>query len=113
MANSSPWLLIGCLYRLFHSLRSSIPLNYSAKERCRQVLAEDSKQVCLRCDRCFNFDGINANIGNRYSAIKQDEKNQIKRRAIEAGVVEPASQLALQNALIVAKILRAEFPLEW
>lgn len=52
-------------------------------------------------------------MGNRCSALKQDEKNQIKRRAIEAGVVEPASQLALQNALIVAKILRAEFPLEW
>lgn len=52
-------------------------------------------------------------MADRYSALKQDEKNQIKRRAIEAGVVEPASQLALQNALIVAKILRAEFPLEW
>ncbi|KAM5447134.1 hypothetical protein McanMca71_003770 [Microsporum canis] len=47
------------------------------------------------------------------SAIKAEEKNRIKRRAIEAGVVEPAPQLALQNALIVAKILRAEFPLEW
>ncbi|KAK2875967.1 hypothetical protein FQN49_001488 [Arthroderma sp. PD_2] len=47
------------------------------------------------------------------NGIKAEEKDRIKRRALEAGVAEPAPQLALQNALIISKILRAEFPLEW
>lgn len=47
------------------------------------------------------------------SAISKDEKAQIKSRALEAGVEEPARPLALQNALMVAKILRFEFPHDW
>jgi hypothetical protein len=47
------------------------------------------------------------------SAILKDEKEQIKTRALKAGVEEPARQLALQNALMVAKILRFEFPHDW
>ncbi|EPS27855.1 hypothetical protein PDE_02799 [Penicillium oxalicum 114-2] len=46
-------------------------------------------------------------------AISKDEKAQIKSRALEAGVEEPARPLALQNALMVAKILRFEFPHDW
>jgi len=34
-------------------------------------------------------------------------------RALEAGIFEPERQLALQNALMVAKILRYEFPHDW
>jgi hypothetical protein len=34
-------------------------------------------------------------------------------RALEAGILEPERQLALQNALMVAKVLRYEFPHDW
>ncbi|WEW58891.1 hypothetical protein PRK78_004359 [Emydomyces testavorans] len=47
------------------------------------------------------------------NALKSEVKQQIKNRALEAGVVEPAPHLALHNALMVAKILRYEFPSEW
>lgn len=48
------------------------------------------------------------------SAIKREDKERIKNRAIEAGIVEPAPMLALHNALVIAKILRFEFPSdEW
>ncbi|KAJ5678871.1 hypothetical protein N7462_007115 [Penicillium macrosclerotiorum] len=47
------------------------------------------------------------------NAIAKEEKIQIKTRALEAGVEEPARQLALQNALMIAKILRYEFPHDW
>lgn len=47
------------------------------------------------------------------SAISKEEKTQIKTRALEAGIEEPARPLALQNALMVAKILRYEFPHDW
>ncbi|KAK2749690.1 hypothetical protein FQN57_005913 [Myotisia sp. PD_48] len=47
------------------------------------------------------------------SAIKLRDKQQIKERIIQAGVSEPANQLALHNALIIAKIFRNEFPADW
>lgn len=47
------------------------------------------------------------------SAIKKAEKEQIKTRALKAGVVEPMPVLALQNALLLAKIMRYEFPHDW
>ncbi|KAJ5911583.1 uncharacterized protein N7473_000886 [Penicillium subrubescens] len=47
------------------------------------------------------------------NAISKEEKAQIKTRALEAGIEEPARPLALQNALMVAKILRYEFPHDW
>lgn len=47
------------------------------------------------------------------SSIKKEEKQQIKARALDAGVVEPAPVLALQNSLMVAKIMRYEFPHDW
>jgi hypothetical protein len=45
--------------------------------------------------------------------ISKDEKNQIKTRSIEAGVQEPVAALARQNALMLAKIVRYEFPHDW
>jgi len=45
--------------------------------------------------------------------ISKDEKNTIKTRAIEFGVLEPVSTLALQNALMLAKVVRHEFPHDW
>ncbi|KAL4896681.1 armadillo-type protein [Aspergillus ambiguus] len=47
------------------------------------------------------------------NAIKKEEKEQIKSRALQAGVVEPAPLLALHNALMIAKIMRFEFPQDW
>jgi len=47
------------------------------------------------------------------NAIGKDEKEQIKTKSIEAGVHEPVAALALQNALMVAKIVRYEFPQDW
>ena len=45
--------------------------------------------------------------------IAKDEKLQIKSRAIQAGVLEPVPAIALQNALMLAKIVRYEFPQDW
>ncbi|EGE79031.1 importin 11, variant [Blastomyces dermatitidis ER-3] len=47
------------------------------------------------------------------NAIKPEEKVRIRSRALEAGAVEPDAKLALHNALMIAKIVRLEFPLEW
>ena len=46
-------------------------------------------------------------------AIGKDEKVRIRTAAIEAGVREPSRLLALQNALMLAKIVRSEFPHDW
>ncbi|KAL1963724.1 hypothetical protein VTN77DRAFT_7928 [Rasamsonia byssochlamydoides] len=47
------------------------------------------------------------------NAIKKESKERIKNRALEAGIVEPAPLLALHNALMIAKIMRYEFPQDW
>ncbi|KAJ5085856.1 hypothetical protein N7532_010627 [Penicillium argentinense] len=47
------------------------------------------------------------------SAIEPTEKNKIKTRALMAGSVEPSRPLAVQNALLIAKIMRFEFPQDW
>ncbi|KAL8994224.1 MAG: hypothetical protein Q9169_005740 [Polycauliona sp. 2 TL-2023] len=47
------------------------------------------------------------------NTIKKDEKDLIRSRSIESGINEPDHRLALQNALMLAKIIRYEFPLEW
>ncbi|KAI5283870.1 hypothetical protein KEM54_001774, partial [Ascosphaera aggregata] len=46
-------------------------------------------------------------------SLPPDLKQMIKTRAVEAGALEPDSRLALQNALLVAKIVRNEFPADW
>ncbi|KAG5289711.1 importin 11 [Histoplasma ohiense] len=47
------------------------------------------------------------------NAIKPEEKVRIRSRALESGAVEPDAKLALHNALLLAKIVRVEFPAEW
>ncbi|KAL4929488.1 putative importin 11 [Aspergillus undulatus] len=47
------------------------------------------------------------------NAIKKEEKEQIKIRALQAGIVEPAPLLALHNAFVLAKIMRLEYPQDW
>ncbi|KAL8922668.1 MAG: hypothetical protein Q9208_004981 [Pyrenodesmia sp. 3 TL-2023] len=47
------------------------------------------------------------------NALKKDEKDQIRARSIDSGTREPDSRLALQNALVIAKIVRYEYPHDW
>jgi hypothetical protein len=46
-------------------------------------------------------------------SISKEEKLRIKTRAMEAGIQEPSPALALHNALMLAKIVRSEFPHDW
>lgn len=48
-----------------------------------------------------------------HHAIQKQEKQKIRLKAIEIGVQEPKPTLALQNALMLAKIVRIEFPHDW
>lgn len=48
-----------------------------------------------------------------FNAINKAEKDQIRSKSIEAGVREPVPALALQNALMLAKVVRYEFPHDW
>ena len=47
------------------------------------------------------------------NAITKEEKSLIRSRCLESGINEPDRRLALQNALVVAKITRFEFPHDW
>lgn len=45
--------------------------------------------------------------------IQKLEKEKIRAKAIEVGVQDPKKTLALQNALMLAKVVRYEFPHDW
>lgn len=47
------------------------------------------------------------------NAIGKEEKLKIKETAIKAGLQEESRPLALHNALMIAKIVRSEFPHDW
>jgi hypothetical protein len=47
------------------------------------------------------------------NAVSKQDKNTIRSRLLESAVNEADSRLALQNALVVAKIVRFEFPNDW
>ncbi|KAI9838840.1 MAG: hypothetical protein M1819_004046 [Sarea resinae] len=47
------------------------------------------------------------------NAISKDEKALIRSRLLDSGINEEDPRLALQNALVVAKIVRYEFPNDW
>jgi len=47
------------------------------------------------------------------NAISADDKAGIRSRVLEGGIAEEESQLALQNALVVSKIVRVDYPFEW
>ena len=47
------------------------------------------------------------------NAISKEEKALIRSRCLESGIHEPDHRLALQNALVIAKITRFEFPHDW
>ena len=45
--------------------------------------------------------------------ISKQEKLKIRTKAVDAGIREPVPQIGLQNALMLAKIVRYEFPHDW
>jgi len=47
------------------------------------------------------------------NAIKAEEKHLIRSRCLQSGVHEPDNRLALQISILVAKIVRYEFPQDW
>jgi hypothetical protein len=47
------------------------------------------------------------------NAVTKDDKAQIRARLLESAVNEADQRLALQNALVVAKIVRFEYPTDW
>ena len=47
------------------------------------------------------------------NAISKDERALIRSRCIASGISEPDRRLGLQNALVIAKIARFEFPHDW
>lgn len=47
------------------------------------------------------------------NAVSKEDKNAIRSRLLESGLQEPDDRLALQNALVIAKIARFEYPNDW
>lgn len=45
--------------------------------------------------------------------MHKDDKDAIRARLLESGLSEPDDRLALQNALVIAKIARFEYPTDW
>ncbi|RDA90745.1 hypothetical protein CP533_2956 [Ophiocordyceps camponoti-saundersi (nom. inval.)] len=46
-------------------------------------------------------------------SIKQDEKIHIRSRLFQGTIDEPEKTLALHNALVIAKVVRIDYPNEW
>ncbi|KAH8679958.1 armadillo-type protein [Tricladium varicosporioides] len=47
------------------------------------------------------------------NALSKEEKAEIRSHLIQGGLDEPNASLALQNALVVSKVVRVEYPLDW
>ncbi len=47
------------------------------------------------------------------NAVDPEDKNAIRSRLLESGINEGDQRLALQNALVIAKVVRYEFPTTW
>lgn len=47
------------------------------------------------------------------NSIPKTEKERIRSRCIESGIKESNPRLALQNALMIARIVRYEYPADW
>lgn len=48
-----------------------------------------------------------------FSAVNKEDRSVIRSRLLESGIEEYDQRLALQNALVVAKIVRFEYPNDW
>ncbi|KAN0093757.1 ARM repeat-containing protein [Hyaloscypha variabilis] len=47
------------------------------------------------------------------NAIQPEEKAQMRSQLLDGGIKEVETNLALQNALVVAKVVRIDYPLDW
>ena len=47
------------------------------------------------------------------SAVSPEDKAVIRSRLLESGIEEYDHRLALQNAIVVAKVSRFEYPQDW
>lgn len=47
------------------------------------------------------------------SAVNKEDKATIRARLLQSAVNEADQRMALQNALVVAKIARFEYPNDW
>ncbi|KAF2200994.1 ARM repeat-containing protein [Delitschia confertaspora ATCC 74209] len=47
------------------------------------------------------------------NAVSKEDKAAIRARLLQSGIEEADQRLALQNALVIAKIVRFEFPNDW
>jgi hypothetical protein len=47
------------------------------------------------------------------NAIQPEEKAQIRSQLLGSGIAEAETSLALQNALVVSKVVRIDYPLDW
>ncbi|KAF2731946.1 ARM repeat-containing protein [Polyplosphaeria fusca] len=47
------------------------------------------------------------------NALSKDDRAAIRARLLESGINEADQRLALQNALVIAKIVRLDFPNDW
>lgn len=48
-----------------------------------------------------------------YSAVSPEDKGVIRSRLLESGTEEYDHRLALQNAIVIAKVSRFEYPQDW
>jgi len=48
-----------------------------------------------------------------YSAVSPEDKAVIRSRLLESGIEEYDHRLALQNAIVIAKVSRFEYPQDW
>ncbi|RDW82682.1 ARM repeat-containing protein [Coleophoma cylindrospora] len=47
------------------------------------------------------------------NTVDPEEKAQIRSRLLEGGLGEAETNLALQNALVISKVVRIDYPLDW
>ncbi|KAM3067576.1 hypothetical protein ACMFMG_000109 [Clarireedia jacksonii] len=47
------------------------------------------------------------------NAISAEEKDNIRSHLLESGFEEADPQLALQNALVISKVVRVDYPMDW
>ena len=62
--------------------------------------------------QCHPSEKLHAD-GFSYSAVPKEDKAFIRSRLLASALDEQDSRLALQNALVIAKIARLEYPHEW
>lgn len=47
------------------------------------------------------------------NAITKEEKELIRSRVLSSGTYEPNQRLAVQNAVVIAKMIRSDYPHDW